>query len=183
MALKRKRPFSKKSGYLKFIWMSFRKPFKYVEIISTQRDFKKALFFGLGNICLGLLLEILLKVILTNYWVLFFPFVSEIFFPVFLLLFFLLLFGVFLYVLAKILKGKGNFKSSMSATFFSTTPLLFGFLPILQIIAILYWIFLLIISFLKIHQYSKTYAVLNIIIPVSVIILILFALGLINLIS
>lgn len=183
MASKRKKPFSKKSGFIKFIFISFRRPFKYAQVITTEKDLKKALFFALGNICLGLFLEILLKVILTNRWELFFPLVSEIFFPVLLILFFLVFFGVFLHILAKILKGKGNIKRSLIAILFSTSPLLFGFLPILQIIAFLYWIFLLIISFLKIHQYTKTRAVLNIIIPICGLIIIFFALGLINLIS
>lgn len=183
MASKRKKPFSKKSGYLKFIWVSFQKPFNFVATISTLKDFKKALFFGLCNICLGLLLEIVLKVLLINRWELFFPSVSEIFFPVLFILFFLILFGVFLHLLAKILKGKGSFKSSVAATLFSTSPLILSFLPILQIAALLYWVFLLIISFLKIHQYSKTKAVVNIIVPLGGLVIALFALGLINLLN
>lgn len=173
--------FNKNSGYLSFVGAGFMDPSNYIEVVSTENSIKRAIFFGLSNITLGLFLEIILKVTLTNLWTLFFPFVSEMLFPVLIILFFLISYGVLFYILAKIFGGKGSLKKSIIVTFFSTPPIIFAFLPILQTAAILYWIFLLVTGFKKIHKYSKTKAVVNIIIPICGLLLALFALGLINL--
>lgn len=168
-------------GYAKLIWISFRHPVRYASSVAGLKGLLPAAYFGLVNLSLGFFLQIVSRVIIYKDWTLFFPLISEAFLVVFLMFLCLWLLGIVSFIIAKALNGRGNLKNTLASTAYATSPLLLAFLPYIYLPALIFFTVQLIIISYKLHQFSKTKAVVNIIIPLMALILLLISLGLINL--
>lgn len=92
----------------------------------------------------------------------------------------LVLFSFMLYILAVFSGGKGGFTNSLSAVCFSSIPIIFIFIPILNLVAFLYWTCLLVLIFREVHKYKIRSAVINIVFPFLVVFMFMISTGIFN---
>jgi hypothetical protein len=81
----------------------------------------------------------------------------------------LILFSLGLYLLSVILGGKASFSHTFSTMGFSSFPLIVLFVPYLSPIALIWWCFLLVFAFKKIHGYRFSFAIISVVGPFLVI--------------
>lgn len=73
-----------------------------------------------------------------------------------------------LHVWILIFGGKARYEKTYQLYAYSSTPsFLFGWIPILGLIALIYWLVLLIIGTIQVHKINKTKAVLMYVIPIG----------------
>ncbi len=165
--------------YFYFLFKAIVSPRQYSLFFSNYLSWKDAFSFFLINLFWALVILTLVKN-LSGSINLIFSFVSQIIFfvPFGVLLLFLL--TTVLHILSKALGASKDFKSSFLAVCYSS--LLLFFLPIkyLQIIGIIYSLFLLIYNFKNFQTLSFIKATLTIIFPTLMVILFLLMIGIIN---
>lgn len=163
--------------YLKFILLSFFHPNKFVKIVkklskSRLSKSKKGYIYFFINLQLGLLIFGLIKVYLSKNSTIFSP--PLVFFPTLSETLFLtpfiglgfLCFLLILYLIAKLIGGVGSLKTTFVASSWLSAPLIFIWVPYLQVVAIIVQVYLLIEGFFQIHLYSKRVALVNILMPI-----------------
>ncbi|EKD90681.1 MAG: hypothetical protein ACD_30C00110G0020 [uncultured bacterium] len=179
--------------YLIFIILSFFHPNKFskkaAKLSKNKRSFsanKLGILYFFINIQFGLLLFGLIKVYASKNSdifspsLVFFPTMSEIIFITPLIGFGFISFIIFLHLIAKFVGGVGSLKSTLLSSAWMSAPLIFIWVPYIQAAAIILQIYLLIEGFGLIHHYPKKIAFANILMPLSGIYFILFALNSFN---
>lgn len=154
------------------------------EITNSLEKFQKIeevlIFFGI-NIVLGLFLRILLDI--SKYQKINFLFSgiveSLLSLPIFYLGLFILTF--FLFLIAKILQGKGGFISCLKAVCLSSAPIILYGIPLTLPLIVVFVVRLLILNFRKIHNYSLAKVIFNVVFPFLMFMLISLSLGLFTL--
>lgn len=169
-------PLSPKN-YLSLIKNSFVKPKSYIAYTSQYSKTKDQWVFFIMNIVVGLALETIIALVYYQTPTVIFQSITEIalFIPVASL--FLIITTLILHSIAKALKGQGDFRTSLQAVSFSTTPLIFYWIPYVRIISFPLIIFFLILEFRNLHHYSTNKAIANILIPSLILALMAFLLG------
>lgn len=152
--------------YIYFLKLGFLHPKKFAKLIAKDKSLSTAFFFGAANLSLGLILQIIIKMVVTGNLAIFFPEVSEALSLVVLMLVLFVFLGLSFGLIAKLFGGGAGLKSSMIVTFYSTGPLILAFLPEILFIGLIWSILLLTAGFYYLHEYSKTKAFVNISIPI-----------------
>lgn len=155
-------------------------PFLYTKTLSEYSNITLALQFFILNVSLGTFLKVLLVLLLTqNITAVFLGISSLIFFlPISLALF--LSATTILFLVARVLGGRGSFGKTLFVSSYALLPSLFFQIPLLSIAAFLYYIFLLTVSFKVVQQYSWTKAVFTVVLPFIVLITFLVSTGIVN---
>ena len=168
------------TNYRKLLPYSFFHPFLYARTLSEFSGVTLSLEFFALNIAIGTLLKILLVIVLTQN-------ITAAFLGISSLLFFLpISLGIFLlstalfYILARLLGGKGSFGKTLFISSYALLPSIFFQIPLVSILAFLYYIFLLTLSFKEVQKYSWTKAVFTIVFPFIVLITLLVSIGVLN---
>ena len=147
--------------YLFFLLLSFFHPNKFIKAILKNSKSKKGILFFIINLQIGIIIFGLIKVYLAKNSdifspsLVFFPTMSEAIFITPIIGFGFLTFILFLYFLAKFIGGVGSLRITFLSSAWTSAPLVFIWIPYLQIPAITLQIYLLIKVFLKIHLYPK----------------------------
>lgn len=140
-------------------------------------SFKQALILFIINAVLGLSLRTIISVFYFQNWIVLLISITEIILSLPILLLLLFLLTLFLYLLAKVLQGQADFKTSLKVICFSAFPLVLFSLPFILPILIIYTLYYLIFSFHKVHNYSLIRASINILVPFLIVALFIFMLG------
>ena len=91
-----------------------------------------------------------------------------------------LLLALVLYFLSLVFGGKGYLKQTLSLLGLSSFPIIFLFAPLISALAIIYWSILLIFILQKVFRYRLHSAVISVLIPFSVLFVLLYVAGLLN---
>lgn len=168
------------TNYLQLVKFSILKPNLYVSLIPQDLSFLNVVVFFLTNIIIGLILQLIKEFFINRNSSLVFFVISQI---IFLIPFFIvgyLIFCFLYHLLAKLLGGRGSFKSSLIALSYSSIPIIFFWIPIINLAAISLSIFLAILSFQKFHQLSKLKSAILVLLPIFILLLITLIFGLIG---
>lgn len=171
---------------LDFILLSFFHPNKFSKRVTKLSRNKKGILYFFINLQIGLLLFGLIKVFASKNSdiftpsLVFFPTMSEVIFLTPIIGFGFLGFIIFLHFIARFAGGVGSLKSTLLTSAWMSAPLIFVWVPYIQAAAIVLQIYLLIEGFGLIHLYPKKIAFVNILMPLSGIYFILFALNSFN---
>ena len=168
------------AGYRNLVRASILKPLYFGQTVSERRNVREAGLFFLMNVSLGTLLKVALVLALTQNLPAAFIAISSLIYvlPASLAIFVALVFGLFL--LAKVMGGKGSFVGTFCASSYCLVFLFLFQLPILSIPALGYSLALLVIGFRSSHNYGIEKAVLTIMLHFSLFLVICFGLGLAN---
>lgn len=156
-------------------------PFRFVKILSqTNSPFWSLIFFSI-NFCLALLVWALENIFESPQGKVFMQIFSEMlfFFPFALVGF--IVFAFILYFLSVVLGGKSSFAQTLSIMGLSSYPLILLFVPILTPLSLIWWCFVLVFGFQKIHQYKFLYAIISVVVPFLLIAAIMLAVGFLKL--
>lgn len=168
------------STFFELLKLSVVNPHQFIEIILPFPKLKDPLIFFTTNIVLGFLVKNIIDSIKFNNWVLLLHGITEMLFTLPVVFLGLLLFAIFLHLLAKALKGQGNFKSSLKIVCFSSSSLIIFYVPFINILGLILILRVLIPGFLAIHKYSLPRVIINIVGPFLAFLLLIFALGLLK---
>lgn len=149
-------------------------PKKFYEGVSESEGYKKSIIFLLVNTALTMLVASLFSFAFTFKPQQFLLGLTGIIvaLPVMLGLFFV---GTaILHLIAKILGGKGKFVGSFQALSYASGVSPLTAIPVVGFLASFYQMYVTILGFKKIHQYSTVRAVINILLPVVLIVLLVF---------
>lgn len=154
--------------YLKLTKISFLKPQQLNLLTQDYRLTRDALTFFIINIALGSLIKALSDILYYRNLGGIFVSITEIslFIPIAVLG--LVLVSIPLHLLAKILGGRAKFKATFQATCYSSGPFLFFWIPLSRPIILILAVYLLISNFRAKHQYSLSQALVNILVPVTI---------------
>lgn len=167
-------------NYLLLLKFSFTNPNFYIQKIPVAANLKQSFAFFFINILLGLTLGLLIKTAAYGDLGLLFYTISQ--FIVLLPFYFILLLltcSVF-HSIAKVLGGKGSFSESISSVSYSTSPLVLFWIPLFGIFATFLTLYILAINLTRVHQYPKAYAIVTVLLPITILIIIASILGLFN---
>lgn len=164
--------------YFELLSAGFNNPRSYLKQATNLSSLAIISFFLINNL-ISSLLRFVLKFIAQKDASLIFLAVSQSLFYLPFIFFWLVVTTFSLYLLAKILSGKGGIYDTFKAVMVASPPLTILYLPYLSLIAILLFIYLLILSFKYYQQYSTTKAVINIIFPAIIVLLFLTITGII----
>jgi hypothetical protein len=92
-----------------------------------------------------------------------------------------IVFAFILYFLSVVLGGKSSFAQTLSIMGLSSYPLILLFVPILTPLSLIWWCFVLVFGFQKIHQYKFLYAIISVVVPFLLIAAIMLAVGFLKL--
>lgn len=165
------------SLYFKLIRASFTHPKEYLSSVKNYTSTKDALAFFIINITLGALIKAAGDIFYYQNPVGIFLSITEIsiFIPVACLG--LIMISTPLHLIAKVLSGKGDFKVSIKSVCYSTSPLIFLWVPVVAPLVLIYIIYLMISNFHQNHFYTINKSIVNILIPF---LLVLIASSLLN---
>lgn len=164
--------------YYNLLKSSFLHPAKVTDSLEKFQKIEEVLFFFGINVVLGLFLRILLDI--SKYKKINFLFSgiveSLLSLPIFYLGLFTLTF--FLFLIAKLLRGKGDFISCLKAVCLSSAPIILYGIPLTLLLTIVFVVRLLILNFQKIHSYSLAKVIFNVVFPFLMFILVSLSLRL-----
>lgn len=164
--------------YFSLLKSSFLRPSEVINSLEKFQKIEEALFFFGVNVVLGLFLRILLDI--SKYQKINFLFSGIVegllSLPIFYLGLFILTF--FLFLIAKLLRGKGDFISCLKAVCLSSAPLILYGIPLALPLTMIFVVRLLIMNFQKIHNYSLAKVIFNVVFPFLMFILVSLSLGL-----
>lgn len=168
-------------SYFRSLFLAFLYPNKYSKLISGSSNLNTALIFFITNLSLSIILLIAYKYYFLQNVTVFFQTISEmvLVLPFLILLMFIL--TLILYIGAVFLGGKGGFTDSLKVVSFSSAPVIFLFIPYLNLVGLVFWVYLLTMSFHQIHKYKLQTAVVNIVFPFIVLFILMTVVGLFNL--
>lgn len=175
-----KRADEERINFINFGYFGLRYPLWYSKQIGNFKNFKIAFLYAFSYIGLGLLSLIIYKIVFFYSWQLFFPAVSESLILLLGIMGLLMAYALLMFTLARIFGGKAGVKKYVIAACYSSFPLSFAFLPVIQFAGFGLFIFYLILSINFIEVFSKIKTLVIVLIPVLIGILFLFALGLIK---
>lgn len=157
--------------YLKLVVETFFHPNNFVKKTPGFYRYKKSLLYFLINLVLGLVLYAIIKIQYSGNSEIFirskiiFPIFSEVIFYTPFIAAAFLLFVSFLHFVAKLSGGQATLLKTIRSSCLLSAPLIFIWIPYIQIPAIMLQIYLLIQGFGIVHLYSKKIAALNILMP------------------
>lgn len=168
------------SDYLPFFIFSLFRPVYFIQILpQTNTPFLAVLFF-IFNFSLALLVFVIESYWEAPYQKVFFQALSE------LVFFYPLAFGVFIFLMvlfyffALIQGGKSSFQQALTVAGLSSFPLIFVFVPVVTILAIVWWGAYLALGFQKIHRINFYKALLTVAVPLSILMVLMSVVGLLN---
>ncbi len=149
-------------------------PANFYANLSLEESYKNYVVFFLINNALTVLLTSVLAGIgnLKNLWLA--PFMLFVSLP--LIFLFYLFLAVILHLLAKILGGKASFTNTFQILAYASAVSPLTVIPLAGLLASLYQLYITIIGFWKIQQYSLKRAVLNVLLPILLILTVFFIL-------
>lgn len=165
------------NNYFNILKASFLNPNFYVVEVIKEKKVSSATYFFMLNIFIGFSTNLILRVVLSQDPVIFFFSISEnlVFIP-FLTAGLLALAGLF-FVIAKLLGGKGSFKLSLLGIAYSTPPVIFFWIPLVNFLAGLYFFYLISLIYKRIHQLSGLKSAVLVVIPSLALVLLGVMLG------
>jgi hypothetical protein len=92
-----------------------------------------------------------------------------------------IVFAFLLYFLSVILGGKSSFSQTLSIMGLSSYPLILLFVPLLTPLSLIWWCFILVFGFQKVHQYKFTYAIISVVLPFLLIASVMMTIGFLKL--
>ena len=165
------------STYFKLLRLSVINPQNFIEIILPFPKLKDPLIFFTINIVLGFLIKNIIDALKFNNWVILLHGITEMLFTLPVVFLGLFLFAIFLHLIARVLKGQGNFKASLKIVCFSSSLLIIFYVPYLNILGLILILRILVPGFLVIHKYSLPRVIINILVPFLAFLILIFALG------
>lgn len=145
-------------------------PKMFFDGLSATEGYKKVIVFSVINMILAFIVTIVFSVFLggknqtDGIGALL---MGMVFFVPMVLVMLFIVAGI-LHVVAKILGGKGTYNGSFLVVGYSTALMPFSALPVIGMIVGLYQIYIEVIGFRKIHQYSTGRAVVTILLPLFI---------------
>lgn len=167
------------SRYLRLLEHAVINPNLYSENLKNL-DFKKAYFLFCINASGWLVLSALIRTFLIQKYLLFFAILSEtliLLVPLFILL---VIFAVFLHILARMFGSRTKLRNNIKAVLFSSILLPFFAVPVFKVLAMIISLFIMIYCFKAVNRFDKIRASISVIIPAGIIFAGLFAIGIIN---
>lgn len=167
------------SRYLRLIETSIINPQLYSTHLK-QLTLEQSLVFFIINSSLWLVLSSIIRTVLIQKYRLFFSVLSEILVLMIPLFLVLLLFTVFLYILAKTFGSRTKLKNNLKAVLFSSILLPFFAVPVVKVFAFIFSVFILIFCLKAVNRFDIIKATLVVVIPVTLTLLALIGLGILN---
>ncbi|MBI2029752.1 YIP1 family protein [Candidatus Gottesmanbacteria bacterium] len=153
-------------------------PKSFFDGLSTNEGYKKVLVFTIINVVVALIVSFIFSALFAGNKatgglgmiilgsVIMIPFILVGFF----------IWTAILHVVVKILGGKGTYNGSFLAVGYSTALMPFTVIPFIGMVIALYYLYIEIVGFRKIHQFSTVKAAITVILPAALIFVMLFAL-------
>lgn len=167
--------------YLKLLILSFINPFSFTKQTTSRTNLQGSIFYLLITTIIGSLFKYISEIIITKNISLAFLGISETFFIVLFAIIITFFFSITLFIIAKILDGKGSLLLSMQAIIYSSSPLILFWIPFLRPFIFFYVLILMILSFQRVHKYSFNKALITIAFPGVVVMMLFFIIGLFDL--
>lgn len=177
MEMKKKK---EKVTFFSLLKLAVLHPKLYSKTIPLEGNFKSPLTFFLIVFASGSLIHSLIYAIsVQNLTLVFLGISGTVFALPFAILVLFLISGA-LFLLSKLLSGKGSFKTSVYATAYSLVYLIFFGIPFIDVVAYLLMLFCLTLAFQRAQQYSIVKASINVAIPFLITLILSVILGLLN---
>lgn len=167
------------SKYLNLLELAVLNPQAYSNNLKTL-DFKTTLMFFTVNLSIWWILFSLIKTFFLQQSHLFFSILSETLILLIPLTAFVSIFALLLHIFAKLFHSRSKVKNNIKAVFFSTILIPFFAVPVFKVLAFIMSLFILIFCFKAVNRFDKLKSFLSVVIPVSIIIIGLYAVGIIN---
>lgn len=154
--------------YLELTKISFLKPQQLNLLTQDYLLTRDALTFFIINIALGSLIKALSDILYYRNVGGIFVSITEISLFVPIAILGLILVSIPFHLLAKLMGGKGRFKATFQAICYSSGPFLLFWVPLFRPIMLILVVYLLISNFLIKHHYGLSQALVNILLPVTI---------------
>jgi hypothetical protein len=163
-------------NYLNLTKLFFLVPENYLTLATAVLRLKHILVFSLINLFLGLLVNSLSYIYVYRNLQVVFVSLTEAMLSVPVVLTAIIALTLVLHLFAKALEGKGSLKETFKAVALCSPVLVFWWLPVIRSGLLLWLAYHLIVNFRFYHSYKTPKAMLNILIPLFVGILTMWAL-------
>ncbi len=146
-------------------------PSTFFSGLSGTEGFQKPIIFVIINTVISFILALLVSVVTTGKSQILLGLLGlVVIIPLVIIILFIV--AAILHLIAKIFGGKARFTGSFQVLSYTTSLAPFSVIPILNFLVPFYQIYVLVVGFKKVHQYSTLRAVITILLPTLVLVLI-----------